>query len=211
MAFPSTLVRTKNWTTEVLTDSDLEGQFDLGFTWINSAMDASTGHDHSAGTSKGPKITLTAGAGVTGTLPVTNGGTGQATLAAFLNLIYPVGSIYSNKTVATNPGTLLGFGTWTALEGVVVVGYKSGDANFGTPGASVGAATVTLTTAEMPAHTHPGNYTKAGSSGTSVGALQDSGSTNTGTAASAVLTEGDGDAHANIQPSVVCYVWERVS
>ena len=35
----------------------------------------------------------------------------QAALAA----IYPVGSIYTNATNSTNPGTLLGFGTWTAL------------------------------------------------------------------------------------------------
>ena len=35
-----------------------------------------------------------------------------------LETIYPVGSIYINVNVATNPNTLLGFGTWTHLEQV---------------------------------------------------------------------------------------------
>lgn len=55
MAFPSDLVRTKNWGTETLTDADLEGQFDLIINWVMDAMDSSTGHDHST-TNKGPTI-----------------------------------------------------------------------------------------------------------------------------------------------------------
>ena len=38
-----------------------------------------------------------------------------ASLATMMNLIYPVGSQYVNYTVATNPGTLLGVGTWVAV------------------------------------------------------------------------------------------------
>ena len=46
---------------------------------------------------------------------------------------YPVGSIYMNATVATNPGTLLGFGTWVAFgAGKVPVGINSGDSDFDT-------------------------------------------------------------------------------
>jgi len=61
-----------------------------------------------------------------GVLPVTNGGTGVGSSAALTaligNLIFPVGAIYT-ATVSTNPGTLLGFGTWTAFgSGKVVIG-----------------------------------------------------------------------------------------
>lgn len=56
MAWPSDLVRTKNWGTEILTDADLEGQFDLIIAWLMAAFNSSTGHDHSGSSNKGPKI-----------------------------------------------------------------------------------------------------------------------------------------------------------
>lgn len=81
MAWPSTLVRTKNWGTEVLTDADLEGQFDLIINYIDAMMDQTTGHNHSASDNYGAPINLSGGSiGVTGTLAVTKGGTGLATV-----------------------------------------------------------------------------------------------------------------------------------
>lgn len=59
MAYPNDLVRTKDWGTEILTDSDLEGQLDLIINWIMAAMDFTTGHDHS--TANKGKPVLTAG------------------------------------------------------------------------------------------------------------------------------------------------------
>lgn len=56
MAFPSDLVRTKNWGTEVLTDSDLEGQFDLIINWVMAALNATTGHAHDGTSNQGPKL-----------------------------------------------------------------------------------------------------------------------------------------------------------
>jgi len=54
----------------------------------------------------------------------------QATLLAS---VYPVGSIYINATNNTNPGTLLGFGTWGAFgAGRVMVGFDSGNTLFDT-------------------------------------------------------------------------------
>jgi hypothetical protein len=45
--------------------------------------------------------------------------------------LYPVGSIYINATNSTNPGTLLGFGTWVAFgAGRVPVGFNSADTSF---------------------------------------------------------------------------------
>jgi hypothetical protein len=79
MAWPTAAARTKTWGTEVLTASDLQGQFDLGFTYFNDSLNGSTGHGHTGGTNDGPKIPLTTS--VTGTLPVANGGTGLASYA----------------------------------------------------------------------------------------------------------------------------------
>lgn len=59
MAFPSDLVRTKNWSSEVLTDSDLEGQFDLIINWVMAALNATTGHSHDGTANQGPEINIT--------------------------------------------------------------------------------------------------------------------------------------------------------
>ena len=46
--------------------------------------------------------------------------------AAINAIVYPVGSIYFNMAVSTNPATLLGMGTWVAYgEGRVLVGKES--------------------------------------------------------------------------------------
>lgn len=48
-------------------------------------------------------------------------------------LLYPVGSIYTNAADGTNPGTLLGFGTWVQFgQGKVPVGIDSSDSDFDT-------------------------------------------------------------------------------
>lgn len=54
--FPSDSVRTKNWGTEVLTDADLEGQFDLLHNYLQAALNSSTGHTHAGTSNQGPKI-----------------------------------------------------------------------------------------------------------------------------------------------------------
>lgn len=67
---------------------------------------------------------------------------------------WPLGSIFI-AAVNTNPATLLGFGTWAAFAaGRVLVGFDSGDADFDAAEKTGGAKTHTLTTSEMPAHTH---------------------------------------------------------
>ena len=74
----------------------------------------------------------------TGTIAVTqsagNNTTAIATTAfvqAAIALLYPVGSVYTNASVSTNPGTLLGFGTWTAFgAGRVPVGFDSSNSLF---------------------------------------------------------------------------------
>ena len=107
----------------------------------------------------------------TGTTAVTQtAGTNSTLLAttafvqAAVALLYPVGSIYTNATVSTNPGTLLGYGTWTAFgAGRVMVGFDSGNALFDTAEETGGAADATL-----PSHTHTGTTDAGGSSSGSV-------------------------------------------
>lgn len=67
---------------------------------------------------------------------------------------FPVGSVFIS-VVSTNPGTLLGYGTWSALAaGRMLVGIDAGDADFDTAEEPGGAKTTTLTTNELPSHTH---------------------------------------------------------
>lgn len=76
--------------------------------------------------------------------------------SALFDVIHPVGSIYMT-TVATNPATVLGHGTWVAWgSGRVPVGVNTGDTDFNTVEKTGGAKTVTLTAAQsgLPQHTH---------------------------------------------------------
>lgn len=76
MAWPSLLARTKDWGTEILTDSDLEGQYDVIINYVNDMMDAANGHKHDATTSEAPKIlvsNLTLTSGVSGDYVLHNG------------------------------------------------------------------------------------------------------------------------------------------
>ena len=61
-----------------------------------------------------------------------------AVLAGKLAL-YPVGTIYTQAGVSTNPGSLLGFGTWEAFgTGRVLVGLDAGNALMDTLGETGG-------------------------------------------------------------------------
>lgn len=120
------------------------------------------------------------------------------------DLLFPVGSLYSNRTDNTNPTTLLGFGTWTQLTDVFIA------ARGGTLGASGGSFTdsLTLTVANLPPHTHSitgdtgatGSVPESGGGGTPVG-LGNTGSTGSAT-----------PVPVDIIPTYVgAYVWERTA
>ena len=65
-----------------------------------------------------------------------------------LNTFFPVGSIYMDATGKINPNTQFG-GTWTKIENRFL--YGQGNKGIGATG---GAETVTLSTAQMPTHNH---------------------------------------------------------
>lgn len=49
----------------------------------------------------------------------------DAIVADVMDLVYPIGTIYENATDSTNPGTLLGVGTWVAITDKFLVGVGS--------------------------------------------------------------------------------------
>ena len=177
----------------------------------------------------------------TPTAPTAIAGTNTTQLAttAFattaLQACYPVGSIYMNATVSTNPGTLLGFGTWSAFgAGRVMVGLDAGNAAFDTvekTGGSANAIVVSHThtatstsTVTDPGHLHNTSGGESGSyqSGGAYGASNDKnnnfyGVTNSKTTGITVATsttnstEGSSGTNANLQPYITVYMWKRTA
>jgi len=137
----------------------------------------------------------------------TTGGELQINGTNVLAKVYPVGSIYINASVSTNPATLLGFGTWVAFgAGKVMVGLDSSDTDFDTAEETGGAKTHTLTVNEIPAHTHTLDTSDqpAGS-----GSLEVAGGSPVGT--KDTQSTGGGQAHNNLQPYIVVYMWKRTA
>jgi hypothetical protein len=201
-------------------------EIDTEFTAIASAI-ASKANINSptfTGTPAGP----TASAGTNTTQIATT-----AFVTAALSAVYPVGSIYINAGVSTNPATLLGFGTWTAFgAGKVLVGLDSADALFDTleeTGGSKDAIAVSHTHTATTAITDPGHihtikdgdvntrtnpyFNWTGTGGASVGVTGAStNSQTTGiTAATTIASGGSSGTDANVQPFIVVKMWKRTA
>lgn len=166
------------------------------------------------------------------TAPTASDGTNTTQLAttAFvttaLRVIYPIGSIYTS-TVATNPATLFGFGTWVAYgAGRVLIGqsgaglYIAGNTG-GSADAIIPSHTHTATVTD-PGHTHtlPNSNEAQGGGDNGGRATTDSGSVRTPTMTPntattgitvAVSTTGVSVTNANLQPYVVVYMWNRTA
>jgi len=161
------------------------------------------------GTAEASKaLTVDANLDVTGIRNLTVTGTITNSSIISLSDVYPVGSIYINASDGTNPGTLLGFGTWIAFgAGRVPVGIDAGQTEFDTAEETGGAKTHTLTVSEMPSHTHTSST--LGRDGT-LGGYLDQATNNSESSASNILDNtGGGAAHNNLQPYIVVYMWKR--
>jgi len=186
-----------------------------------------------------PTVAISAGTitGITD-LAISDGGTGASSAAGaatnlaseFGKLLYPVGSIYVNATSSTNPGTLLGFGTWTAFgAGRVMVGYDSSNSLFDTAeetGGSADAITVSHTHTATSSvtdsgHTHSITTASTGSgasSGYTYGNDNGAASSNatqsatTGISVSTTISStGSSGTNANYQPYITVYMWKRTA
>ena len=136
-----------------------------------------------------------------------------------VSLAYPVGSIYINASVSTNPATLFGFGTWAAFgAGRVMVGLNAGDSSFDTleeTGGSKDAVVVSHThSISDPGHNHTvGIQTKTLDQNAGGSSLAGAGTTTTSTASTGISINSTGDSatNANLQPYIVVYMWKRTA
>jgi len=149
-----------------------------------------------------------------------------AFVQAVVQLLHPVGSIYS-AIVATNPGTLFGFGTWTAFgAGRMLISLDSSNALFNTAEETGGSADSTL-----PTHTHtatstvtdPGHFHLTPPAGAvTTGADQPTGSGSAGnsqtnsaftsiTVATTNANAGVSGTNTNYPPFIAVYMWKRTA
>lgn len=151
--------------------------------------------------------------------------------AVLQQAVYPVGSIYINAGVTTNPATLLGFGTWVAFgAGRVMVGLNGSDALFDTLEETGGSKDATLvshthtatSTVTDPGHLHAVSILQEGGS-TLTGALsltysgvvaatQNTSTASTGiTVATTNALSGSSATNANLQPYITVAMWKRTA
>jgi hypothetical protein len=181
-------------------------------------------------------VSTTVASGATGTTQTF--GTSNTTMAttAFvqtaLQAVYPVGSIYINAGVTTNPATLLGFGTWTAFgAGRVMVGLNGSDSLFdtleetgGSKDASVVSHTHTFsgTTASAGTHVHAGvRRSTSNSAGTApiadtqepvtADTQTDSAGEHAHTYSGTTASTGSSATNANLQPYITVAMWKRTA
>ena len=153
----------------------------------------------------------------------------SANLPASASGELPVGFVFIS-VVSTNPGTLLGYGTWSAFgAGRVLVGLDSGDTDFDTVEETGGAKTSTgivnhthVVNVTDNGHTHTEQAPSSASSGamkfgidTNASGTQDAGistaSATTGITATTNNPVG-GEANINIvQPYIVVYMFKRTA
>jgi len=118
--------------------------------------------------------------------------------------IYPVGSGYISYTDSTNPSVILGFGTWVAVEGKVLVG-KASSGTFATAGSILGSETNTLTSLQVLG---VGTWHSDPESGVTDNVIASfNGGANYGIRRSNTART----AVNNIQPTRVVYMWERTA
>lgn len=139
------------------------------------------------------------------------------TWTTLLDAVYPVGSVYISWST-TSPATLFG-GTWTNIDGERYLSLVSTSDSAGT---SVGANSVTLSTAQLPSHNHTTSARWIGYWGTAssgdVGMISTISSGqwgclgNTRTTLNTLTKNiGSGSSHENRPLSYYCYGWRRTA
>lgn len=196
---------------------------EINTEFVNISTAIATKADLASPVFTGSPVLPSGTTGVTQTL--TDSSTALATTAfvqAVKASLFPIGAIYT-AIVSTNPGTLLGFGTWTAFgAGRVMVGYDSSNTLFDAAEETGGSADSIVIS-----HTH--SITDSGhshaisnsssSSGTGVGGASPAvspgstslGTTNSATTGISISSTGSSGTNANYQPYITVFMWKRVS
>lgn len=139
----------------------------------------------------------------------------SAAITAAKSALHPVGSVYIT-IVATNPSTLLGFGTWSQIaQGRALFGQSGSDADFDTAEETGGSKTKNLQ------HTHTGTYTGTAAANPSADhSVTDDGSNDRDVSANGhthtVSVSGTSDNGGSttqdvLNPYFVVYVWKRTA
>tara|TARA_B110000858_G_scaffold57225_1_gene66698 strand:- start:729 stop:1388 length:660 start_codon:yes stop_codon:yes gene_type:complete len=197
---------------KVISGSDFNSEFTAVRTAVNSKADLNGSATEDFIMDNGTAATQSAGDNTTkvATTAFVTAAVAALNALAIGNIIYPVGSIYTNMAVATNPASLLGFGTWVAFaEGRVLVG-KASSGTFDTLNENLGAETHTLSVAELPAHTHTRELSRSYYQGNANGNRAIT-TTEGNTANGDTGSTGSGTAHSNLQPSVTVHMWKRTA
>jgi hypothetical protein len=196
-------------------------EIDEEFNNIATAID--TKADLNSPTFIGVPVAPTAGAGTNTTQLATT-----AFVTAGLQALYPVGSIYINAGVTTNPATLLGFGTWTAFgAGRVMVGLNGSDALFDALEETGGSKNATLvshnhsasSSVSDPGHAHAipsgdtfGAINSAYGAAINELATYSSRAATTGISVSTSIgSTGSSGTNANLQPYITVAMWKRTA
>lgn len=133
-------------------------------------------------------------------------------LLAFKQAQYPVGTVYENGLVTTNPATLLGFGTWVALgPGRTRVCLDTSQTEFDTIGETGGSKNHTNSISEMAAHDHDEyiNGRDATTEGGYVnGTMYGRSGFNSGLKTGST---GSGSAYSIMNPYIVTCAWIRTA
>ena len=150
-----------------------------------------------------------------------------------LDTFYPVGSIFIS-TVSTNPSSYMG-GTWQRFgNGQTLVGVNENDGDFNSVQKTGGEKRHTLTTSEMPSHSHeardvnghkayfwawtggphpaptlwiPGGNVAGGAMPAGGNPLMSKQSWEGYT----TTNTGGGGSHNNLQPYITVYMWKRTA
>lgn len=119
---------------------------------------------------------------------------------------WPVNSVYISVE-DVNPGSILG-GSWVRFgQGRTLIGVDESDEDFKDPEATGGVKYVTLTTAQIPSHSHVVPRDGLGRSTGPSNTWSVSGSNTL----AATRNTGGGEPHTNLQPYITVYFWKRVS
>lgn len=159
----------------------------------------------------GGDIEMTGSGSNTYTFPSTSGS------IATLELIYPVGIVVT-LGVSTNPSTLFGIGTWTRIEGRVVVGVSDSDTDFDlndtggakthTHGLSDGHALVWVSSSSARVfHKEKSSVAAWTSTTASPNGTPFSG----GSISNGAELGGNTDSGSSLPPYIAKYVWQRTA
>ena len=200
---------------KVISGDDFDSEFTTIRTAVNSKADLAS--PALTGTPTAPTASTSTDTTQVATTAFVQTELGTITAAVVNALVYPVGSIYFNMAVSTNPNTLLGMGTWVAYAtGQVLVGIE-GSGTFDALDESLGAETASgsttgSTAADLAAHTHTFNLAD-GSVGNGIVSTNTTGG---GTWTTSSTGSGGGHTHttpavSTLQPSVTVYIWKRTA